>query len=59
MSGISEMGESMMAMMDHMCVTPLRTKQPGDEEKVKAIVAQVRETIAKYKDYRRPLRTDM
>jgi hypothetical protein len=55
MSGISEMGETMMAMMDHMCVTPLRTKQPGDEEKVKAIVAQVRETIAKYKDYRKAL----
>ena len=58
MSGMGEMsvmGESMMAMMDHMCVTPLRTKQPGDEEKVKAIVAQVRETIAKYKDYKKAL----
>src|SRR6185369_8923483 len=47
MGDMSVMGESMMAMMNHMCVTPLRPKQPGDEEKVKAIVAQVRETIAK------------
>jgi hypothetical protein len=58
MSGMGEMsamGDSMMAMMDHMCVTPLRPKQPGDEEKVKALVAQVRETIAKYKDYKKAL----
>lgn len=56
MSGdMTTMGESMMAMMDHMCVTPMRQKQPGDEEKVKALVAQVRETMAKYKDYKKAL----
>ncbi len=55
MGNMSVMGESMMAMMNHMCITPLRAKQPGDEEKVKAVVAQVRETIAKYRDYRNAL----
>ena len=58
MSGMGEMsvmGESVMAMMNHMCVTPLRPRQPGYEEKVKAIVAQGRETIAKYKDYKKAL----
>jgi len=58
MSGMGEMsvmGESVIAMMNHMCVTPLRPRQPGYEEKVKAIVAQGRETIAKYKDYKKAL----
>ena len=43
MSGdMKDMGPSMAAMAGHMYVTSLRPKQPGDEEKVKAIVAQVK-----------------
>jgi hypothetical protein len=55
MGGMSVMGESMAAMTNHMCITPLRTRQPGDEEKVKAMVAQVRAAIEKYKDYKKAL----
>lgn len=53
--GMSVMGQSMAAMTNHMCITPLRPKQPGDEEKVKALVAQVRAAIEKYKDYKKAL----
>src|ERR1700751_5503818 len=43
MSGdMKDMGPSMEAMSGHMYVTQLRPKQPGDEEKVKAIIAQVK-----------------
>jgi cytochrome c556 len=55
MGGMSVMGESMGAMTNHMCITPLRARQPGDEEKVKALVAQVRAAIEKYKDYKKAL----
>jgi hypothetical protein len=58
MSGASDMGDmgpSMAAMAGHMYVTPLRPVQPGDEEKVKAIVAQVKASIERYKDYRKAL----
>jgi hypothetical protein len=55
MGGMSVMGESMGAMTNHMCITPLRPRQPGDEEKVKATVAQVRAAIEKYKDYKKAL----
>src|ERR1700685_1207218 len=55
MGGMSVMGESMAAMTSHMCITPLRPRQPGDEEKVKAMVAQVRAAIEKYKDYKKAL----
>jgi hypothetical protein len=55
MGGMSVMGESMGAMTNHMCITPLRPRQPGDEEKVKAMVAQVRAAIEKYKDYKKAL----
>jgi cytochrome c556 len=55
MGGMSVMGESMGAMTNHMCITPLRAEQPGDEEKVKAMVAQVRAAIEKYKDYKKAL----
>src|SRR5882757_7229122 len=38
MSGdMKDMGPSMEAMSGHMYMTSLRPKQPGDEEKVKAI----------------------
>jgi hypothetical protein len=56
MSGdMKNMGPSMAAMAGHMYITPLRTKQPGDEEKVKALVAQIRAAIERYKDYHKAL----
>jgi cytochrome c556 len=58
MSGTNDMGDmgpSMAAMAGHMYITPLRPMQPGDEEKVKAVVAQVKASIERYKDYRKAL----
>jgi len=55
MGGMSVMGDSMAAMTNHMCITPLRPKLPGDEEKAKAVVAQVKASIEKYKDYKKAL----
>jgi hypothetical protein len=55
MGGMTVMGESMGAMTNHMCITPLRARQPGDEQKVKALVAEVRRAIEKYKDYKKAL----
>jgi len=55
MDGMEDMGPSMAAMAGHMTMTSLRVKQPGDEEKVKAVVAQVKATIERYKDYRKAL----
>lgn len=58
MSGAGDMGDmgsSMAAMAGHMYITPLRPRQPGDEEKVKAVVAQVKASIERYKDYRKAL----
>jgi hypothetical protein len=56
MSGdMKDMGPSMAAMAGHMYVTPLRPKQPGDEEKVKAIIAQVKASIERYRDYHKAL----
>jgi len=52
---MSSMGPSMAAMAGHMYVTPLRSKQPGDEERAKAVVAQAKATIERYKDYRKAL----
>lgn len=54
MNGVpmDDMGPSMAGMMCHMYVTPLRPPQPGDEEKAKAVVAAVKATIEKYKDYK-------
>jgi hypothetical protein len=42
-------------MAGHMDITPLRPHQPGDEEKAKAVVAQVRASIERYRDYRKAL----
>jgi cytochrome c556 len=50
---MKDMGPSMAAMAGHMYITPLRPVQPGDEEKVKAIVAQVRASIERYQDYKK------
>ena len=53
MAGMTVMGESMAAMANHMCITPMRAPQSGDEEKARAVVAQVRATMEKYKDYKK------
>jgi hypothetical protein len=56
MSGdMKDMGLSMEMMAGHMYVTPLRPKLPGDDEKVKALVAQVRASIERYRDYKKAL----
>jgi hypothetical protein len=55
MGDMSDMGPSMAAMAGHVYMTPLRPKQPGDEEKAKAVVANVKATIERYKDYRKAL----
>jgi len=52
---MSNMGPSMAAMAGHMYMTPLRPKQPGDQEKAKGVVAQVKAAIERYKDYRKAL----
>ena len=36
-------------------MTPLRSKQPGDLEKAKDVVAEVKATIERHKDYRKAL----
>jgi hypothetical protein len=51
----SNMGPSMAAMAGHMYMTPLQPKQPGDEEKAKAVVAEAKAAIERYKDYRKAL----
>ncbi len=55
MGDMKDMGPSMAAMTGHMYVTPLRPRQPGDEEKVKALVAQVKAAVERYKDYKKAL----
>jgi hypothetical protein len=52
---VSNMGPSMAAMAGHMYMTPLRPKQPGDIEKAKAVVAETKATMERYKDYRKAL----
>lgn len=52
---MSSMGPSMAAMAGHMYLTPLRPKQTGDEEKAKAVVAALKTTMERYKDYRKAL----
>jgi hypothetical protein len=56
MKGMSVMGESMTAMTNHMCITSLRPEQPGDAERAKALVDQVRAAIEKYKDYKKAIK---
>jgi hypothetical protein len=55
MPGMNVMGESMQAMANHMCVTPTRAAQPGDEEQARAVIAQVKAAIEKYKDYKKAI----
>jgi hypothetical protein len=54
-NSMSVMGQSMAAMTNHMCITPMRPEQPGDKEKVEAMLAQIRAAIDKYKDYKKAL----
>lgn len=53
--GMKDMGPSMAAMAGHMYMTSLRPKQPGDEEKARAVVARVRAAIERYRDYHKAL----
>ena len=55
MDDMSGMGPSMEAMAGHVLITPLRPKQPGDDEKAKALVAKVKAMMERYKDYRKAL----
>jgi hypothetical protein len=55
MKGMVVMGQSMAAMTNHMCITPSRPEQPGDKERAKAVVDQVRTAIEKYKDYKKAI----
>jgi hypothetical protein len=55
MDDLSAMGPSMEAMAGHVIITTLRPKQPGDDEKAKALVAKVKATMERYKDYRKAL----
>src|SRR5260370_35729782 len=60
MSGGRDMGDvgpsmSSIAGNGHMYMTPLRPKQAGDEEKAKAVVANGKAAIERYKDYRKAL----
>ena len=55
MAGMNVMGQSMAAMANHMCITPMRTKQSGDEERARAVAAQVKAAIEKYKDYKKAI----
>jgi hypothetical protein len=52
---MSVMGESMEAMTNHMCITPVRPGQPGDKERSEALVNQVRAAMEKYKDYKKAI----
>jgi hypothetical protein len=52
---MSGMGPSMAAMAGHMYMTSLRSVQLGDQEKAKAVVANVKSAIERYKDYRKAL----
>jgi hypothetical protein len=52
---IGDMGPSMAAMAGHMAMTPLRPTQPGDKEKAKAVVAEAKATMERYRDYHKAL----
>jgi hypothetical protein len=52
---LSSMGPSMAAMTGHVAMTPVRPKQPGDDDKARAVVAQAKATMERYKDYRKAL----
>jgi len=49
---MGDMGPSMAAMTGHMIMTPVRPKQPGDEERARAVVAEAEAAMERYKDSR-------
>jgi hypothetical protein len=55
MGDMSGTGPSMAAMTGHMHITSLRPKDPGDEEKAKAVVAKAKAIMERYRDYRKAL----
>ncbi len=55
MAGMNVMGESMAAMANHMCLTPMRPRQSDDEQKAREVVAKVRAAMEKYKDYKKAI----
>ena len=55
MTSMSVMGQSMAAMTHHMCITPVRPLQPGDEEKIKDLINKIKTAIEKYKNYKKAL----
>src|SRR5271156_622519 len=55
MADMKNMGPSMAAMAGHMTITPVWPKQPGDEARAKAVVAEAKATMERYKDYRKAL----
>jgi hypothetical protein len=55
MADMKDIGPSMAAMAGHMYMTPLRSRQPGDEQKAKAVVEQVRASIERYQNYKKAL----
>ena len=52
---MGDMGPSMAAMAGHMVMTPLRPRQPGDEEKAKAVVSEAKAIMERYQDYHKAL----
>jgi hypothetical protein len=48
-----KMGPSMAAMAGHMIITAIRPKEPGDDEKVQAVLDQAKATMERYQDYRK------
>ena len=52
---MGDMGPSMAAMAGHMTMTPVRPKQPGDEERARAVIAAAKQAMERYKDYRKAL----
>ena len=54
-SDMGDMGPSMAAMAGHMVITPERPVQPGDEERAKAVIAEAKALMERYKDYHKAL----
>jgi len=52
MAGMGDQGPSMAAMAGHMKITSMQAQQPGDEEKVKAVIATAKAIVERYKDYK-------
>jgi len=46
MAGMNVMGESMAAMTNHMCITPIWPKEPGDEDKLYAAAGRPEDVLS-------------